>query len=451
VERAGTFYILSNNHVLARSNQAKVGEPIAQPGLVDTDCTPGTPVANLSQFVMLPQNGTSTKPAPGTVDAAIAQIIPGAVDTSGSILDLGPASSTPNVPNPEPPASSTVAPQIGMSVAKAGRSSGLTCSTINSINTVVDIDYSTSCSGGMSFTVEYDNQVVVSGSAFSAAGDSGSLIVSATTAQPVALLYGGDTTSTVGNPIGTVLNALKDTSGNVPAVIGGAEHAVACPAHAAAAPATAQATAPLSISELARATEVSNRNATRLMSDPQVAGIAVGRSEDESGRAAVVIYVNSMTRPGVFPAQLDGVRTRIVPVSALQSSSSAVPVAEVEVVRVTAVKQQWSQRLLRSSPAIFGVGIGGSDDSPGEAAIVIFVDKNIAYTPPAVLDGARTKVVRAVRFRAWGWNERQRPRACQAPKKASGRKELLPGSGGMLGGGTGELRKPGVRRDAPAS
>src|SRR5690348_803404 len=62
VQRAGAFYILSNNHVLARSNQAKPGEPITQPGLVDSNCTPATPVANLSQFVQLPPGGTSTAP-----------------------------------------------------------------------------------------------------------------------------------------------------------------------------------------------------------------------------------------------------------------------------------------------------------------------------------------------------------------------------------------------------
>src|SRR5215471_10030810 len=35
IVRNGTFYILSNNHVLARSDQASAGEPISQPGLID--------------------------------------------------------------------------------------------------------------------------------------------------------------------------------------------------------------------------------------------------------------------------------------------------------------------------------------------------------------------------------------------------------------------------------
>ena len=418
VQRAGTFYILSNNHVLARSNQAKVGEPVTQPGLVDSNCNPATPVANLSQFVQLPQGGTSTAPKTGTVDAAIAQIISGAVDTSGSILELGAASSTPNVPNPAPPASSTVAAAIGMGVAKAGRSSGLTCSTISSVNTIVDIDYSTSCSGGTSFTVEYDNQIVINGGSFSAAGDSGSLVVDKTTAQPVGLLYGGDTTSTVANPIGAVLNALADNQGNVPTIVGGAQHAIVCPAPGAAAAASAQATAPLAATEVARATEAANRHAAGLMANPAVAGVVVGRSQDEPGRGAVVIYVRSLPNPATFPAQFDGVRTRIVPVSASGSESAmpGVAVPETEVARVAAIKQQHAEQLLRDNPALFGVGVGASTDSPGEAAVVLFVDKDMSYTPPAVLDGARIKVRRSDRFRAWGWNERQQPRACSLNK-----------------------------------
>ncbi|HLK34870.1 MAG TPA: hypothetical protein VKT29_17365, partial [Terriglobales bacterium] len=314
VERGGTFYILSNNHVLARSDQGKKGvDPITQPGLVDSNCTPSTTVATLTDFVNLPQGGTSTAPKIGTVDAAIAQIIPGAVDTSGNILELGTASSTPNVPNAAPPASTTIAPAVGMAVAKAGRSSGLTCSSISSINTNVDIAYSTSCSGGTSFTVEFDNQVVVNGGSFSAAGDSGSLIVNANTAQPVALLYGGDSNSTVGNPIGDVLSALKDSKGNLPTIVGGAEHSIVCPVGGTAAPANALASTSLPPAELARALQVSNRYATQLMANPAVAGIAPGGSQDEPGRGAVVIYVKSTTPPGAFPAELEGVRTKIVP------------------------------------------------------------------------------------------------------------------------------------------
>src|SRR5438876_6969141 len=40
VQRNGAFYILSNNHVLARSDSAAIGDDIIQPGLPDSNCSP---------------------------------------------------------------------------------------------------------------------------------------------------------------------------------------------------------------------------------------------------------------------------------------------------------------------------------------------------------------------------------------------------------------------------
>jgi hypothetical protein len=177
---------------------------------------------------------------------------------------------------------------------------------------------------------------------------------------------------------------------------------------------------------VARATEVSNRYATRLLANPRVAGIAVGHSQDEPGRAAVIIYVNSMPQPRSFPPELGGVRTRIIPIPTMQSPADATATpSEAEMARVGALKEQWAQQLLRSNPAIFAVGVGTSEDSPGEAAIVLFVDKNASYSPPVALAGARTKVVRSDRFRAWGWNEHPHPRACPAPTRKQSRKGIV--------------------------
>jgi hypothetical protein len=202
--------------------------------------------------------------------------------------------------------------------------------------------------------------------------------------------------------------------------VGGAQHAILCPKPGAAAPASAQATAPLAATEVARATEVADRHASRLLANTAVAGIAVGRSDDEPDKAAVVIYVKSLPRPATFPAQLEGIRTRIVPTSAA-GSESAVPevaVAETEVARVATIKERHAEQLLRDNRAIFGVGVGASEDSPGEAAVILFVDQDMAYTAPITLDGARIKVSRSDRFRAWGWNERQQRRACSVTKNS---------------------------------
>jgi hypothetical protein len=91
-------------------------------------------------------------------------------------------------------------------VAKSGRSSGLTCSNLSSVNTSVSVDYDKSCGGTHAFTVIFTNQVVISGADFSVSGDSGSLVVSSNNARPLGLLYAGSTTGTVANPISDVLD-----------------------------------------------------------------------------------------------------------------------------------------------------------------------------------------------------------------------------------------------------
>jgi hypothetical protein len=78
-----TQYILSNNHVLARQDQAVPGEDISQPGLVDSNCRPATIVADFTRAVKLGNN----------VDCAIAQLRPGTMDSTGDIQGIGTISS----------------------------------------------------------------------------------------------------------------------------------------------------------------------------------------------------------------------------------------------------------------------------------------------------------------------------------------------------------------------
>ena len=80
-------YILSNNHVLAGTNQGIIGEGINHPGMIDQGCGQTGVVASLSNFA--PISFTSLN----TVDAALALVVDGAVDPSGIILDIGPVSS----------------------------------------------------------------------------------------------------------------------------------------------------------------------------------------------------------------------------------------------------------------------------------------------------------------------------------------------------------------------
>jgi hypothetical protein len=407
ISRGGVTYILSANHVLAKSDNgtAKTTDPVTQPGLVDNNCNPGTVIAHFSAAAALKPTGGSTGPAPSNVDAAIAQIVTGTVDTSGSILDLGPAGA--NSIAAAPPSSTLAVPANVLAanegVAKSGRSSGLTCSTLQSISTTVEVDYDSSCGGAKAFTATFNNQVIINGGSFSAGGDSGSLVVTSDTARPLALLYGGNSTSTSANPIGDVIAALTNASGT-PAVVGGGDHAVSCDptASASASQGPGASTATLPVPEQHRTAAVRQKHAARLMQDPAVQSVEAGVSEDNPGEGAVVITLSGAPHAAV-PQTLDGVRTRLV------RPGQAMPLLnQADVDQATVVKENHAG--LMSQPGIQGIGVGRSNDNPAETAIVIYV---LAGQPhpsiPALLDGVRTKIVEGSRFKAFGWGKETKP------------------------------------------
>ena len=311
VTRGGTDFILSNNHVLARTDQAIAGEPINQPGLVDNNCAPATPVANFTQKVKLKNNPNNIAPA----DAALAQVISGEVDPTGAILQLGSISG--GLAQPAPPANTTVTAAIGMAVAKSGRTSGLTCDTIAAINVTVQVQYENTCGSNSTFLVTYDNQVEIDSTTFSSAGDSGSLIVNAQTAEPVALLFAGDNTSTLANPIQAVLTALADPKDPtvLPTFVGGAKHPVsACTGTFSQFSRIAQNLAKSfsrpTDTEIDRAATAKENHVTALMADPAIIGVGVGAG-DAPGEAAIIVFADQAKSHMPIPATLDGVRTKV--------------------------------------------------------------------------------------------------------------------------------------------
>jgi len=275
-------FILSNNHVLARTNAASPGEAVSQPGLVDSGCNipASDTVARLSQFIPL---GTKN------VDAAIAATVSGDVKTTGAILTVGVPSST------------IATPTVGRRVAKAGRTTGLTCASIASVNTNVKVQYQIRCGSGKKITEPYTNQLLINSSTFSAGGDSGSLIVTSDTAQPVGLLFAGSSTTTIANPARDVANALGVT------FVGGANHSVTCPAAA-----TTQGGRGLSTVELERGTSAKEAHWQDLFQDDAIQGVGVGEDPDNPGNAAVLIYVEEGRAHGAIPTEIDGVKTVVV-------------------------------------------------------------------------------------------------------------------------------------------
>ena len=279
-----TNYVLSNNHVLGLSGKARAGDAISQPGLIDNGCRVSTVVAN---FTAAPALGSSN------VDAAIAQLTPGAMDATGFIEDIGPISSV------------VRAPSVGLGVAKSGRTTGFTTGTIGSINTSVSVQYQASCGQGKKFVVSYTNQVVINSSTFSAGGDSGSLIVTNdANHNPVALLFAGSSTTTIGNPIGQVLTQVSNALGRTVSFVGSGQ----------ALSIETLASNSLLRQEMELANAVKNRHERSLMAQAGVMGVGVGVPGGDSVEGAIVVYIDQTMggRAPVLPQSLDNVRVRVV-------------------------------------------------------------------------------------------------------------------------------------------
>ncbi len=401
--RGGVIYILSANHVLAKSDAGTAdpvgvtGDPISQPGLIDNNCTPGTTVAHLSEKAAL-KPATSPGPAPSNVDAAIARIVPGTVDTSGSILDLGAASSS--AISPAPPSSTVALPATVLAssegVAKVGRSTGLTCSTLQSINTTVQVDYAQTCSGATSFTASFSNQLIITGGTFTQAGDSGALLVTSDTARPLGLIYGGNSTTSSANPIQDVLNAFNN--GTAPSIVGGADHAVSCqPTFTVqSASASGAQSASLTLEQQQRARDVLERNASSLLRDGAISDVEVGASLDHPGEAALIVTVNGTPRSPIAH-QIEGIRTRIVSADGAQ----AVPALALAEIRNTVATKEAAVNDWMAQPGVLGFGVGRSRDNPAETAIAIYVEAGrFSGAIPPEIGGVRTQVFEGDRFRA---------------------------------------------------
>ena len=431
VSRGGNLYIISNNHVIARSDSATVGDAIVQPGLIDNNCATPPTVATLSQFFNM-----ETGPAP-RIDAALALIATGAVDTAGTILQLGGTASNPPINGP-PHAGSGVAPTVGMAVAKSGRSTGLTCSSIFATQANINVTYQKGCGTGSTFNVTFTNQVDVTNNGFSAAGDSGSLIVTQDTADPVALLFAGSGSDTVGNPISDVLNGLADPANpqSKPVIVGTTVHPVAAcslpgPQSATAARLAVQRAA-IPAEAVQNALTVRDTHLAELMAHPEVQAVGVGSSYDNSNEPAILLFVTKGQPRSNLPAEINGIRTRIAEgdlfarrgaVTAAESATleeNAVPpqlvypISDAEVARAKIVHAAHAEEWMKKA-GVQGVGIGSSADAPGEAALVIFLIRGVPHEPiPPVIDGLRTRVRESSRFRA-GFGDAARDRGCSMP------------------------------------
>jgi len=182
-------FALSNNHVLAASNQGRKGDHVLQPGVVDGGQDPRDQVGTLTDFepilycsIGCPEN---------RIDAAIAATTP---DELGNATPEGGYGT---------PRQRTVEAELGMTVQKYGRTTGQTAGRVTGIHATIDVGYRGS-------NARFVDQIVISDGTFSNPGDSGSLVVTKGKLlgdrRPVGLLFAGSNVSTIANPIDFVLD-----------------------------------------------------------------------------------------------------------------------------------------------------------------------------------------------------------------------------------------------------
>jgi hypothetical protein len=190
-DNKGTHFILSNNHVLANENALPLGSPIFQPGLLDHGDPTRDRIAKLSRFIRI-----KVSPAPNRVDAAIAALLDPKLAVPTILPQVGALASGTPIPA-----------TVGMRVHKHGRTTGYTRGRIVDVAADVNVGYDFG-------TARFVDQMIIigdGGSAFSDAGDSGSLIVDRRTRRATGLLFAGSKSHTIANHIEDVVAALKIT------------------------------------------------------------------------------------------------------------------------------------------------------------------------------------------------------------------------------------------------
>ncbi len=225
VKKNGQTFILSNNHVMANSNDALIGDPILQPGPADGGVNPGSQIARLSEFVpmrylnsdavgnssgcsiantsasilnffaklvgsqsRLQAITTRHQSSNNEVDAAIAKPI-NDNDVRADIFGLGPINGI-------------VEGELGMAVKKSGRTTELTSGEIDQIDVTVDVQY------GQNRTARFSDQLM--SRSISTGGDSGAAVINNDN-QMVGLLFAGSDNTTLFNRVQNVFSALSVT------------------------------------------------------------------------------------------------------------------------------------------------------------------------------------------------------------------------------------------------
>ena len=219
VVKNGEDMILSNNHVLANSNNASIGDPIWQPGVHDGGSS-SDQIGSLAHFIPITMDFSGGDPGGGnptcpfakkaaSVANAAAKVLgrshrlvaynpqaePNKVDAALARLTVPYTKEVPRIGIP----TGTLEPILDMPVQKFGRTTLYTTGTVTQIYMTVRVSY-----GGTNIAT-FEDQIATT--EISAGGDSGSTVYDMN-GNLVALLFAGSTGMTICSPISFVLDAL---------------------------------------------------------------------------------------------------------------------------------------------------------------------------------------------------------------------------------------------------
>lgn len=222
VRRNGEWVILSNNHVLANSNEAAIGDAILQPGSHDGGTDPADQIAVLKDFVPIELVGLPDNPSGCSIAGGIAAFLNAIASALGSDSRLRAVSARAIGENWVDAAIASplreedvraeimnigaiqgiISGDLGMAIKKMGRTTGLTEGEIQQVDVTVNVQFG----GGR--TALFKDQLMAG--AMSQGGDSGSAVLD-TQNQLLGLLFAGSEQSTIINRIEHVFSELDLT------------------------------------------------------------------------------------------------------------------------------------------------------------------------------------------------------------------------------------------------
>ncbi len=220
VKKNDKLFILSNNHVMANSNAANIGDAILQPGPFDGGQLATDHIANLSEFVPVQFDGpggadpcglaggvvsvlngiakilgsktrlyqTRDILAENLVDCAIAEPLD-QNDVKNEILNIGTISGVEEA-------------ALNMAIKKSGRTTGFTTDTVQQIDVTVRVNF------GSNRIATFVDQILTG--PMSQGGDSGSAILNDQN-KLIGLLFAGSDTTTIFSRIQNVFQAMQVT------------------------------------------------------------------------------------------------------------------------------------------------------------------------------------------------------------------------------------------------